>query len=148
MDYTDTFSLVIHLETIQTLLALAVAENWEIQQMDMKGTYLNGTIKEQIYMQQPEGYDNGTGHLCHLIKSLYGLKQAGREWNNELNKQLESLGWRPTMVDPCTYVRKSPEGIEVVAVWVDNLLLFVSNESLMNKMKLELKSIFDITDLV
>jgi len=147
MDYTNTFSPVVRLETIRNLLALAVAKNWEIQQMDVRGAYLNGTIKEQIYMQQPEGYDDGTGHLCHLIKSLYGLKQAGREWNNELNKQLESLGWRPTMVDPCMYVRKSPEGIEVVAVWVDNLLLFASNESLMNKMKLELKSIFDITDL-
>jgi len=47
---TDTFSLIVHLETIQTLLALVVAENWEIQQMDVKGTYLNGMIKEQIYM--------------------------------------------------------------------------------------------------
>ena len=71
MDYTDTFSLVVRLETIQTLLALAVAEDWEIQQMDVKGAYLNGTIKEEIYMRQPEGYDDGTGHWCHLIKSLY-----------------------------------------------------------------------------
>jgi len=51
------------------------------------------------------------------------------------------------MVDPCTYIRKSPEGIEVVAIWVKNLLLFANNKSLMNKMKLKLKSIFDITDL-
>ena len=54
--------------------------------MDVKGAYLNGTIKEQIYMKQPEGYDDGTGHICHLIKSLYGLKQTGHKWNNELNK--------------------------------------------------------------
>jgi len=78
---------------------------------------------------------------------VYGLKQAGHELNNELNKQLESLGWKPTIVDPCMYIRESPEGIEVVAVWVNNLLFFASNESLMNKMKLKLKSIFDITDL-
>ena len=147
MDYTDTFSPVVHLKTIRTLLALAVAEDWEIQQMDVKGAYLNGTIKEEIYMRQPKGYDDGTGCLCHLIKSLYGLKQAGRKWNNELNKQLESLGWIPTMVDPCAYARQTAEGIEVVAVWVDNLLLFVSNKSLMKKVKLELESIFEITDL-
>ena len=147
MDYTDTFSPVMRLETIWTLLAWAVAEDWEIQQMDVKGAYLNGTIKEEIYMRQPEGYNDGTGCWCHLIKSLYGLKQARREWNNELNKQLDSLGWMPTIVDPCAYARRSTEGIEVIAVWVDNLLLFASNKSLMKKIKFELESIFDITDL-
>ena len=115
--------------------------------MDVKGAYLNGTIKEQIYMKQPEGYDDGTGHICHLIKSLYGLKQAGHEWNNELNKQLKSLGWKPTTVDPCMYTRRTTGSIEVVAVWVDDLLLFASDTTLMSKMKLELKSIFEITDL-
>ena len=147
MDYTDTFSPVMRLETIRTLLALAVAEDWKIQQMDVKGAYLNSTIKEEIYMRQPEGYDDGTGRWCHLIKSLYGLKQAGHKWNNELNKQLDSLGWTPTMVDPCAYARRLTEGIEVIAVWVDNLLLFASNESLMKKIKFKLESIFDITDL-
>ena len=96
---------------------------------------------------QPEGYNDGTGCLCHLIKSLYGLKQARCEWNDELNKQLESLGWRPTMVDPCAYVRKTTEGIAVVAIWVDDLLLFASDVDLMSKIKLELKSKFEITDL-
>ena len=115
--------------------------------MDVKGAYLNGTIKEQIYMKQPEGYDDGTGRVCHLIKSLYGLKQAGREWNDELNKQLESLGWKPTIVDPCAYARRTADGIEVVAVWVDDLLLFASDTKLMTKLKLELKSTFEITDL-
>ena len=115
--------------------------------MDFKGTYLNGMIKEQIYMKQPEGYDDGTGHICHLIKSLYGLKQARCEWNDELNKQLKSLGWKPTPVDPCTYTRRTTGGIEVIAVWVDDLLLFASDTTLMSKMKLELKSIFEITDL-
>ena len=81
------------------------------------------------------------------MKSLYGLKQAGCKWNNELNKQLESLGWTPTMVDPCVYARRLTEGIEVIAMWVNDLLLFASNKSLMKKIKVELESIFDITDL-
>ena len=147
MDYNDTFSPVVHLKSIQTLLALAVTEDWEMQQMDVKGAYLNGTIKEQIYMKQPEGFDDGTGQVCHLIKSLYGLKQAGCEWNEELNKQLESLGWKPTMVDPCTYVRWKTDGVEVIAVWANDLLLFASDSDLMENMKLELKSVFEITDL-
>jgi hypothetical protein len=46
--------------------------------MDIKGAYLNGDLKEEIYMNQPEGFDDGTSRLCHLIKTLYGLKQSGR----------------------------------------------------------------------
>ena len=64
MDYTDTYAPVVRLETIRTLLALAISENWEIQQMDVKGAYLNGRIKEEIYMKQPDGYDDGTDRLC------------------------------------------------------------------------------------
>ena len=77
--------------------------------MDVKGAYLNGTIKEEIYMEQPEGYDNGTGCQCQLIKSIYGLKQAGRKWNIEFNQQLKTHGWKPSMVDPCAYFRKTTE---------------------------------------
>ena len=66
MDYTDTYAPVVRLETIRTLLALAISENWEIQQMDVKGAYLNGRIKEEIYMKQPDGYDDGTDRLCRL----------------------------------------------------------------------------------
>src|SRR5437879_7400541 len=71
MDYHDTFSPVVRLETIRTLLALAVSNDWEMHQMDVKGAYLNGKIKEEIYMSQPEGYSDGTDCLCCLIKSLY-----------------------------------------------------------------------------
>lgn len=51
MDYTDTFSLVVRLKTIRAVLALAVSQNWEIQQMDVKGAYLNGILKEEVYMK-------------------------------------------------------------------------------------------------
>ena len=64
MDYMDTYAPVVRLEIICTLLALAISENWEIQQMDIKGAYLNGRIKEEIYMKQPDGYDDGTDRLC------------------------------------------------------------------------------------
>ena len=147
MDYMDTYTPVVCLETIHTLLALAISKNWEIQQMDVKGAYLNRRIKEEIYMKQPDGYDDGTNRLCRLIKSLYGLKQAGREWNIEFNQQLKSHGWNPSMVDPCAYFRKTMEGIEIIVVWVNDLLLFASNKELMTKMKSELQSIFEITDL-
>jgi len=73
---------------IRALLALATIEDWEINQMDVKGAYLNGHLKEEIYMAQPDGYEDGSNKACCLIKTLYGLKQSGCEWNTELNVQL------------------------------------------------------------
>ena len=104
MDYNETFSPVIHLETICAILAQVVKEDWEIQQMDVKGAYLNGILKEEIYMKQPKGYDDKTGHLCWLIKTLYRLKQSGHEWNEELNGQLESKGFMQLHSDLCVYI--------------------------------------------
>jgi hypothetical protein len=70
-----------------------VNEDWEMQQMDVKGAYLNGNLKEEIYMAQPEGYRDNSNKACQLIKTLYGLKQSGREWNIELDTQLGKRGY-------------------------------------------------------
>jgi len=80
-DYVETFSPVVQMETIRAILALVPIKGLKIQQMDVKGAYLNGILKEKVYMCQPEGYEDGTGRVCELIKTLYGLKQSGREWN-------------------------------------------------------------------
>jgi hypothetical protein len=93
MDYDQTFAPVVRLETIRAILALAVENDWEIQQMDVKGAYLNGDLKEEIYMNQPEGFDDGTSHLCRLLKTLYGLKQSSREWNHKLDSKLTEMGF-------------------------------------------------------
>jgi hypothetical protein len=147
MDYTDTYSPVVRLETIRTILALAVTQDWEIQQMDVKGAYLNGILKEEVYMNQPEGYEDGTSRLCRLIKTLYGLKQSGREWNIELNNKLETKGFNRLYSDPCTYIRKSNGGVEIITVWVDDLLIFTNDPKLMNDLKKELQDMFEVTDL-
>lgn len=77
------------METIRLMLALAVIFDTEITQMDVKGAYLNGHLEEEVYMRQPDGYQDGTDKVCRLIKTLYGLKQAGREWNKEFDTRFE-----------------------------------------------------------
>ena len=72
--------------------------------MDVKGAYLNGHLEEEVYMHQPDGFEDGTGRVCCLIKTLYGLKQSGREWNKELNSHLMSQGFEQLKADPCTYI--------------------------------------------
>jgi Reverse transcriptase (RNA-dependent DNA polymerase) len=78
-DFIKTYSPVVRMNTIQALLAMSSIYGLKIQQMDVKGAYLNGILKERIYMHQPEGYEDQTGRVCELIKTLYGLKQSGRE---------------------------------------------------------------------
>jgi len=87
-DYLETHSLVVRMESIRAILAIAATHKLHMHQMDIKGTYLNGMLKEHVYMKQPEGFNNGTGRICQLIKTLYGLKQAGHEWNIEFNSKL------------------------------------------------------------
>ena len=84
-NYLETHSPVMCLETIRAILAIAPTCKLHIQQMDVKGAYLNRMLKEHIYMQQPEGFADGTSQVCLLVKTLYGLKQARREWNIKLN---------------------------------------------------------------
>ena len=82
------------METIRTILSIAAVTDLKIQQMDVKGAYLNGTLKEKVYMRQPEGYEDGTARVCLLKKTLYGLKQSGREWNIELDNKLRKHGFQ------------------------------------------------------
>jgi hypothetical protein len=84
-DYFDTYSPVARLPTIRVLLALAAAYKLLVHQMDVKTTFLNGELEEEIYMQQLEGFvvKGQESKVCRLIKSLYGLKQAPRQWHEK-----------------------------------------------------------------
>jgi len=115
--------------------------------MDIKGAYLNGTLKEHVYMQQPEGFTDGTGRVCLLIKTLYGLKQAGREWNIELDTKLRRRGYACLHSDPCVYILRIGEEFAIITVWVDDLLLFATTIRLMNKMKSDIKAEWEVTNL-
>ena len=93
-DYLETHSPVVRMESIRAILAIACQKHLIIQQMDVKGAYLNGTLKETIYMRQPEGFADGSGRVCHLKKTLYGLKQSGREWNAEFDNKMQAKGYK------------------------------------------------------
>jgi hypothetical protein len=146
-DYVETFSPVVRMETVRAVLALTVKNKYKIQQMDIKGAYLNGILKEKVYMKQPEGYDDGTGRICELIKTIYGLKQSGREWNHKLDTKLKNLRYTRLYSDPCAYIRRDGDNISIITVWVDDLLLFASGDDLMRKIKEEIKASWEVTDM-
>ena len=146
-DYVETHSPVVRLETIRAILALVPTEKLIVQQMDVKGAYLNGILAEQVFMKQPEGYEDGSQRVCHLIKTLYGLKQAGREWNRELDAKLTKHKFTRLKSDPCVYVRRIKEELAIITVWVDDLLLFASSVRAIEKMKADIGSEWEVTDL-
>jgi len=95
--------------------------------MDVVSAYLNGKISEEIYMMQPEGYDDNSGRFCRLKKSLYGLKQAGRVWNEELNRVLLNFGLIRSSKDQCIYFRIENNSILIITIYVDDFLIFFNN---------------------
>jgi hypothetical protein len=135
------------METIRVVIAEAVRKKWKLRQMDVKSAYLNGYLKEEVYMEQPDGYDDGTKRACRLIKTLYSLKQSGREWNEELNKRLTRIGFKRLVSDPCAYRKEMNTHVQIVTVWVDDLMLFTNDERAMVNLRRELEDSFEITDL-
>ncbi|KAG8501502.1 hypothetical protein CXB51_003813 [Gossypium anomalum] len=80
LDYDKTFALVAKLNTIRVLLSLAANLDWHLTQLDVKNTFLNGELSEEVYMDFPPGFEESKGQVCKLKKSLYGLKQSPRAW--------------------------------------------------------------------
>jgi len=115
--------------------------------MDIKGAYLNGKLKEHVYMKQPEGFDNGTGRICQLIKTLYGLKQAGHEWNIKFNSKLTKRKYKCLFSDPCMYIFHVRDDFSIVTVWVDDILIFVTSIELRDKTVADIEAKWEVTNI-
>ena len=148
IDYDETFSPVARFSSIRTLLAFAVEMGMQIHQMDVVTAFLNGDLKEKIYMQQPSGYTQpGKEELvCKLKKSLYGLKQSPRCWNEKLCEHLKSLGFKESAADPCVFIRQKEE-LQIIAVYVDDLTLLAKTSEEMQQLKDDLSHQFKMKDL-
>ncbi|CAI7833165.1 unnamed protein product [Closterium sp. NIES-54] len=103
-------------------LATAVC-GWKVEQMDVKTAFLYGVVDEEIYMKQPEGYDDGSGHVCRLNKAIYGLKQAPRCWYARLVEALEALGFKVSECDESLFMTEGEEEKVFFLVYVDDILL-------------------------
>jgi hypothetical protein len=88
-DYIETYSPMVWMDSLHAILSLVPVMDLKVQQMDIKGAYHNGILQETIYMKQPEGCEDGTNRVCKLLKTMYGLKQAGRKWNKQLDEKFK-----------------------------------------------------------
>jgi len=149
LDYTETFAPVAKFASLRTVLAIAAAEDMEVHSMDVSSAFLNGDLDEEIYMAQPEGFAaQGQEHLvCHLKKSLYGLKQSPRQWYQKLHSTLSELGFSRCASDHCVWIW-AKNGIKVIIpVYVDDLTIACNNSPALKRIKEELKKRYKMHDL-
>lgn len=149
VDFDETFSPVLRYSSLRALLALTAYYDLELEQMDVKTAYLNGTIDYDIYMKQPQGHEvKGKENLvCKLEKSLYGLKQAGRTWYERINSELERMKFTRLQTEHCTYIKQTNESIVVIGLYVDDLVLISNSLDELSTIKKQLAAIFEMKDL-
>ena len=144
IDYEETFAPVVKYQSIRILLALATVNNWEVHQMDFVTAFLNASLDEEIYMEQPPGYENGNpDEVCLLIKGLYGLKQSPRQWNKKYKEIMVKLGFVCITADESVFVN----GQLIVGVYVDDLIIVSPHLQKIEKFKKDIKKEYDVKDL-
>src|SRR5215216_1376286 len=147
-DYFDTYSHVARLTTIRVLLSLAASHGLLVHQMDVKTTFLNGELDEEIYMDQPDGFvvNGQEGKVSKLLKSLYGLKQAPKEWHEKFERTL-AAGFVVNDGDKWVYYRHGGgEGV-ILCLYVDDILIFGTKLDLIKEVKDFLSRCFEMKDL-
>ncbi|UYV78997.1 hypothetical protein LAZ67_17000580, partial [Cordylochernes scorpioides] len=144
IDYEETFSPVARHDTIRTLLAIAANEDLKLVQFDIKTAFLYGDLQDQIYIKQPEGFNNGTDLVWKLKKSLYGLKQSPRCWNHKIVNFMKERCLKESTADPCLFFRKTNDHLLIIAIYVDDGIIAGTNEQEIKEF-LELMFSFKIT---
>jgi hypothetical protein len=150
VDYGDTFTPIARHDTIRLLLALAGQKVWKVYHLDVKSAFLNGILLEEIYVQQPKGFEvAGHEHKVYkLFKVLYDLKQALRAWYNRIDTYLIQLGFNRSENKTTLYLKQNEDGIQmVISLYVDDMLVTESNVKLLAEFKREMQDVFELSDL-
>jgi hypothetical protein len=134
--------------SIRAILAITAVMKWKVHQMDVKTTFLNGVVEEEVYMEQPQGFEthDRKSHVYGLKKALYGLKQAPKAWYGRIDNFLMSLGFTKSKADPNIYYKVEDSGIRISLLYVDDLFL-TGDEKLITECKINLASEFEMKDL-
>ena len=147
IDYDEVFAPVSKYSTLRTVLAIAADLDLEIHQLDIKTAFLNGKLDEDVYIQQPPGYNYDNPDLaCKLNKALYGLKQASRAWHRTLKTEIESMGFKESTADPGLFIKPSSPPAYLL-IYVDDILVITNNTYMLNSVKNQISTAFETRDL-
>jgi len=151
VDYHETFAPTANFTSLRVLMQLSAQHDLILHQMDVKTAYLNAPIDCDIFMEQAEGFevvsDCENKLVYKLNKSLYGLKQSGRNWNGMLHSYLLENSFVQSEVDHCVYIKQLADKLIVILIWVDDLIIAASDDLLMCDTKNMMREKFKMKDL-
>lgn len=149
VDYDQVFAPVARHCTFRVLLSIAATNEMMAYHVDAKSAFLNGELEEDIYMSQPPGFidESNEGKVCHLKKSIYGLKQSARVWNEKLHKTLINAGMIQAEADSCLYTYKGSQGLLFLLVYVDDILVVSKSPVYVESIEKMLNKHFKIENL-
>ncbi|KAE8686612.1 Methyl esterase 17 [Hibiscus syriacus] len=150
IDFNEIFSPVVRLTTVRVVLAMCATLNIHLEQLDVKTTFLHGNLEEEIYMLQPEGFEEKEKKnlVCRLNKSLYGLKQAPRCWYKRFDSFIMCLGYNRLNAYPCAYFKRSGDNnFVILLLYVDGMLVAGPNKDHIEELKAQLAREFEMKDL-
>lgn len=152
VNYFSTYAPVVKSSAVRVLMAIAVKKGMRVEQIDIKNAYVNSDLEEEVYIEQPRGFEeSGEGdQVLKLKKSLYGLKQSGNKWNKCINNVLvNTLKCKRMITESCIYKRGSDENnnLIILALYVDDIILFGNNQSEIDKIKEEINAEFEIDNI-
>lgn len=144
IDYQETFSPVVKFTSIRAILGIAATEKMQLKQFDVKTAFLYGDLSEEIYMRQPEGFSDGTDNVCKLQKSLYGLKQSARCWNQKFTSFLNKFELHAVEGDPCVFVNTRGKQKIILAIYIDDGLIAAKDQDDISTLLCQLQREFEI----
>lgn len=143
-DYLETFSPVVRFSSIRTILAVAAKRKMKLKQSDVKTAFLYGDLNENIFMEHPTGFSDGTGKVCKLRKSLHGLKQSSRCWNQKFTTFVKKFGFTANSADSCVFVSDRNKKKTYLSLHVDDGLIVGDGPENTNEIILYLQTKFEI----
>ena len=149
VDFHETFAPVARHETIRGLISIAAQKGWFLHQLDVKSAFLNGVLKEEVFVDQPEGFvvKDKEQKVYKLRKALYGLKQAPRAWYGEIDGYFTKRGFERSLNEPALYTRTEGMNILIVSLYVDDLVFTGSCEKMISNFKSDMMEKYEMSDL-
>ena len=145
--YEETFALVVRMEAITMILAYACSKYIIVYQMDVKSTFLNGELEEEVYIEQPEGFQlsENEDYVCRLKRALYGLKQAPRAWYSKLDRYLQQQNFKRGSAYRNLYIKSNNDNILIIEVYVDDIIFGSDDDSLSQQFAKDMHKEFEMS---
>ena len=149
IDYNETYAATMKQKTVRMILGLAATLDLELFHFDLSTAFLNGVLKEKVFMKQPPLFEDAAlpAGVCRLKKTLYGLKQSPREWYEEMTRTLLEIGFTRSPYDQAFFIRRMGGQMLLVGVWVDDMLVAAHTQEMVMDLHRELNKRYKVKNL-